>query len=245
MYFIKDGSILGRTGPEAESVQQDKGESMAHVRSHLTLSSSCMLWPEYNAHSYFCWPIDSSSKSLGMVSLISEKQSGVKVFCESGLFVGNGLSTQNGSCICFPCRFTISIIFLQHFIKSFNQDRCFPNQTFGLQVKRTSLQDAQYLQKNWNRKKKVKRENQYTSSKMGICEFCHKWPEKWYPDGSRYGELQYLLSALLDKDGFFFNSLSFIIFILTVIGLGTQDMGSVGPERHSNHIWYVDIFTGR
>ena len=94
-------------------------------------------------------------------------------------------------------------------------------------------------------KKKVKRENQYISSKMGICEFCHNWPEKWYPHGSEYGELQYLLSALLDKDGFFFNSLSFIIFILSIIGLGTQDMGRVGPERHSNHIWYVDMFTGR
>lgn len=239
MYFIKDGSILGRTGPEAESVQQDKGESMAHVRWHLTLSSSCMLWPEYNAHSYFCWPIDSSSKSLGMVSLISEKQSGVKVFCESGLFVGNGLSTQNGSCICFPCHFPISIIFLQHFIKSFNQDRCFQNQ-----------REQVYKMLNISRKtkiekKKVKRENQCTSSKMGICEFSHKWPEKWYPDGSKYGELQYLLSALLDKDGFFFNSLSFIIFILTIIGLGTQDMDRVGPERHSNHIWYVDMFTGR
>lgn len=73
----------------------------------------------------------------------------MKVFYERGSFVGDELSNaalflgvqfirqckpkslwsgwhmylllvQNDSCICFPCHLTTSIIFPQHFIKSFN-----------------------------------------------------------------------------------------------------------------------------
>ena len=84
-----------------------------------------------------------------MVSPISGEQCGMKVFYERGVLAGNGLFntvpflgsssgnanlsltvrltavplvTQKGSCICLPCHLTISVIFPQYFIKSFNQD---------------------------------------------------------------------------------------------------------------------------
>lgn len=68
------------------------GVSLAHAHWHLTFGSSCRLWPECNAHFYFYWTIGSSSKSLDMMRLISEKEtSEMKVFYDRGWFVGNEL----------------------------------------------------------------------------------------------------------------------------------------------------------
>lgn len=72
------------------------------------------------------------------------------------------------------------------------------------------------------------------------------WPEHWSPARSKYGVLQYLFSALSDEGGFCFNGLSIINFSLSIIDLGIQDMGRVGPSRCSDHTWVCwHIYTQR
>lgn len=135
--------------PGAERVQKQsqfsdrKGESVACAHWHLTFGSGYRLWPECDAHSYFCWAIESAWKPLDRMSLISEKEiEWMKVVYDQRLFVsselyntvlflrrqihlsGWHLLTPNGSYICFSCHLTTTItIFSQHLIKSFNLEQ--------------------------------------------------------------------------------------------------------------------------
>lgn len=69
MYFTREApSWAGQVQKQSQS-SSTKGESLAHVRWHLTFGSSSRLSPEWNVHSSSYWTVETSSKSLDMVNL--------------------------------------------------------------------------------------------------------------------------------------------------------------------------------
>lgn len=74
MYFIREAPSWAGQVQKQSQCSSTKGESLAHVRWHLTFGSSSRLSSEWNVHSCFYWTVETSSKSLDMVNLISGKQ---------------------------------------------------------------------------------------------------------------------------------------------------------------------------